>query len=139
MAPNYLTGLSAFLKANTAVAALVSTRIWFPEIPEDQEEAMPQKAILLQPAGGAYAADYILLGEPKVDVRCYAQKLDDCMLIYLAVHDALKAMQRTASYGKLIMHNCTQDGGPLFLREPELNWPFMLSTWTLKASEITQT
>ena len=138
MAPNYLTGLSAFLKANTAVAALVSTRIWFPEIPEDQEAGMPQKAILLQQVGGIHPADYIARSFPKIDVRCYAEKLDDCMSVYLAVHDALKAFQRSV-YDKTLMHTFTQDGGPIYLREPDLAWPFILSTWTLQASEISQT
>ena len=72
MSPNYLTAIKAYLASVTAVTNLISpldihglpdptkARIWFPEIPEDQEKGMPQPAILLQQAGGTYPSNYIL-------------------------------------------------------------------------------
>lgn len=133
--PNPIAAIIDYLKADAGLSSLVNDRVYGMELPAADVQLMPRKCIVIQSAGGPGSSDYTHYGGTRIDVRCYGETSSVAYTVYLAAAEALKQMERNVQDNTLL-HNAIDGGGPSFLREPGLGWPFILSSWILNASEV---
>lgn len=124
------------LLADGAVSALVSTRVYDSEIPEDATGGMPEATIVLNAAGGTpypgHARQHY--GNTRVDVFAYAATLKTSRQLYFAVYGALKFSGPQTLKGVLLKSATVQSKG-ITGRDPERQWPLTLSSWLILAAE----
>ena len=128
-----LAALVAYLKADSAVAALASARVYGAELAPAEATSMPRHAVVCYATGGQ-PEHYVKLQAPRVDVMCYGPTPYEAKRLYLTVYDALKGAEREEQTSALI-HTALMNGGPLQNREPDTHWPFVWSSWTVTVSE----
>lgn len=132
-----IAAIVAFLKADDAVAALASSRVFGGELPTRETKNMPRAAVVVKPAGGGLLGmvdqDY---GDQRVDVDCYAQTAHDAWSLHLAVYAALKHMRRGVHAGTLLHWAKPSSRGTL-ARDPDTDWPDAISSWQVLAGEST--
>lgn len=134
--PDPLTGLIEFLKADTDLAALVSTRVFGAELPRNQVASMPRAAVVVQPAGGGLMGlEFQSWGDIRVDVDCYGSTAFASWQVYLAAYRALKMMQREVVAG-VLLHWAKPSARGNTARDPDTDWPITLSSWQVLVSEI---
>jgi len=132
-----IAAIRTVLLADTATAALVSTRIYGGEVPAAVEAAMPQGSIVLSPAGGLPnpGGGFQQYGNTRLDVCCYGATLNQAWQIYLAVYTALKQM-RSQHASNVLLHSVTVVSKGVLARDPVTQWPTALSTFNVLASEV---
>ena len=134
--PDPLTGLIEFLKADTDLAALVSTRVFGGELPQNQIAAMPRSAVVVSPAGGGLMGlEYQSWGDVRVDVDCYGATPFASWTTYLAAYRALKMMQAQVFSGCQLKWAKPSARGNL-ARDPDTDWPITLSSWQVLVAEV---
>jgi len=137
--PDPLVAVRSYLVANAGVSALAGTRVFVAELPSAEADSMPRGAVVLSAAGGAQsgpgARSHVEAGTTRIDVRCYGSSHVEASALHYAVLTALKAIGRTFVDGTLL-HSCVVEGGPFSLREPDVDWPLVLSTYSLLAAEV---
>lgn len=134
--PDLLVALVAHLEADTAVAAAVGSRVYGAELPPSETDAQPRAAIVVRYAGGLgqYGRGWQQWGDRRIDTLCYGADPAAAGGVFNALHPAMKQLEREA-YADVLLHWARQAGGPLQLRDPDTNWPLVLSTWQVLASE----
>ena len=136
MIPDPIVALTAFLRADAALVALLGTRVFGAELPEHEVASMPQRCVVLRRAGGGglHTGGYMRLGDFRLDVTCYGETPYQAAQVNLAVQDALKNMRRNVQ-GAALLHWATPSGGGIALRDPDAEWPLVFSSWQVLASE----
>ena len=138
-----IQGLRSYLLADATLAALVSTRIFNFELPASETASMPRQCVVLSLAGGPGSADYIRIGRIRIDVWNYGESPAKAWDVRQASHDALKHIrqdEKTISGGSGVMlHNAIEASGPRNFKDPEGNYPVILETWIVTASEAVTT
>ena len=69
-----------------------------------------------------------------LDVACYGETPYEAEQLRLEVNRYLKDFRRQMSEGFLI-HSFDLVNGPIHLREPQTEWPYVVETWRCLASE----
>lgn len=131
--------LVAILKADAAVAALVGTRVFGDELPRAETDSMPRKCIVVQHAGGAgpsFTQGTLPLEAPVFNVFCYGETGFQARSVRLAVHGALRGVERRTILDTLI-HWVKSAGGAIYGRDPDTDWPVHWSSWQALADERT--
>lgn len=137
MIPSVITALTEFLKADADVASLAGTRVFGAELPEGEAINMPRASVVCRPSGGGSyipGRSYIEIADPRVDITCYGATPYQADRTHRAVHAALKQMRRNVSAGCLL-HWALPTVSPLQLRDPDAEWPMVLSVWQVLYSE----
>ncbi len=127
----------AILKADTDTAALVGTRVFGDELPRDETDDMPRKAVVISPAGGAalsYTTATLPLEAQRLDVFCYGETLFQAEAVRRAVYGALKAVEREIA-ANVLVHWIRPAGGAMAGRDPNADWPVKWNSWQLLADE----
>lgn len=132
---NPLTSLATYLKADPAVAALASTRVYVAETPWDEATNQPRYAVAIWPTGGRHE-HYVPLQPIRVDIICYGATHLQGHTLFLAVYEAMKNIAREDNNDTLL-HVATQSAGPLTERDPRTHWPYTWSSWLVTAGEET--
>lgn len=135
--PDPLAALRTFLKQDQAVSDLVGGRVFAFELPDKENKSMPRAAVVLRQTGGGVfigGSTYLRLGDTRVDASCYGATAWEASQVSLAVHTALKQMRRNTQ-GNVLLHWCNPSGGPTNLRDPDAEWPFVLTVWQVLAAE----
>jgi len=137
--PNPLEAVVDFLLNDAGVVDLVSTRVYFAELPRADTKLAPRAAVVVSASGGggtgAGDRSFIPLTKMRMDVRAYAATPYACWAIHLAVLDALKNLSRAVETATLL-HCATVTGGPLQLRDGDLDWPLVLSVYDVIVAEV---
>lgn len=130
-----IEALVALLRADAPLAELVVGRVYGGEIPRAAVAAMPQRCVLLDPAGGGFIGqafqDY---SDIRVDVHCYGETRRDAWHVHLACRDALKQMRSQTIAGVRLLWARSAGGGVL-AREPDTEWATAVSSWQVLAGE----
>lgn len=139
--PDGLLPIETFLKADAPVAALVTGRVFGFVLPEDEAGDMPRKCVVLAPAGGRSlgpsARSYSGFGTLRVDVKHYGETANEAYKVELAVWEAMKFSRRYGVAGEGGIFWATVEGGPTGpLHEPDVQWPFFLTTYLVRISEV---
>lgn len=134
--PDRLTALIAILKADAAVSAQVGTRVFGGELPPAETASMPRKATVISHGGGlgVFGGGYQEYGDTRVDARCYGETPLEADDVWRAAYGALKQMRRTLQ-GTIYVHWARPSGGPLSLRDPDTDWPYVFSSFQVLAAE----
>ena len=132
--------LTTFLKADAAVNALTEGRIFGEEIPPDETESMPRKAVTVSsaPGAGAFGRGYQEYGDVIVDIRYYGETPYEARRVRRAGYGALKNLRRSP-HANVLLHWAIRSGGPIGLRDPDTNWPFQFESFQVLLAERTLT
>ncbi len=135
--PSPIAALVEHLKADTTVADDVGTRVFGSEIPEDERSSMPEATVVVKRAGGldVIGQGFQEYGDIRVDVLCYAATPFLADELALAVQPALKQLRRTV-YEDCVLHWARASGGALPLRDPDTDWPIVVSSWQVLVGEL---
>lgn len=137
--PDPLVAVRIYLLADAGVAALASTRVFAAELPSAEASEMPRATVVIAAAGGGGASpgarSHVPVGGVRIDVKCYGASPAEASELHYATLSALKTIGRTFVDGTLL-HSCVVEGGPFSLREPDVDWPLVLSTYQLLAAEV---
>lgn len=134
--PDPLPALRAFVAADAAVIVLAGTRVFAEELPKAEADLQPRSTVLIESAGGGSSRDFVRLSRTGIDVRTYGVTPFHAMKLHLAVHEALKHLERVVQTpGPVLLHSVVVLGGPLALRDPNASWPFVFRSYELLAAE----
>lgn len=137
--PDPVKALMSVLAANADVAALVSTRVFGGELPESQATSMPRLCLVVTHAGGGhFGTSWQNYTDLRFDVFSYGATRHEAAQLWRAVHRALKGLRHTVS-ASVRLHWARQAGGPIPLRDPDTDDPYVLSTWQVLISEVAVT
>lgn len=136
--PNLISALIALLKADADVNTATGGRVWGGEVPSGQVDAMPQASVVVQAAGGlgVFGRGYQRHSDKRVDVICYADSPRAAYQLWLQVRPVLKHMRRQVQAGT-VLHWARPSGDATQARDPDTDWPAVLSTWQVLAAEET--
>lgn len=119
------------LKADSSITALVSTRVFGIELPQDEAKNMPRKAIVIQPSGGGTfpvgSNDFVEHSTLRFDAFCYGETPFEAEKVRREVYDVLKQLKRTV-INTVLIHWINSAGGLISLRDPETHWPVMFQS-----------
>jgi hypothetical protein len=150
--PDPTTATVSFLKADTGVSTLVSTRVYPWELPGTPtlpaivvtDSAGVRDAGYLpesrerQDHGGPPDTGYLAVGQTRLDVLCYGDgDFDEAKSVWLAAYEALKNLERIVHDEALLM-NASRVDGPLAERD-ESNRTVSSGTFVVTAAEIAAT
>lgn len=134
--PDPVSAVRTFVAADAAVAALAAARVYAGELLDTEAANMPRYAVVISAAGGAPSRDYARLGRTRIDVRSYGERPYLAMKLSLAVHEALKHLEReTETPGPVLIHSVTPEGGPTHMRDADGDWPVVLRSYEVLAAE----
>lgn len=144
--PDHLAALRTFLISDAGVAAATGgagsgSRVFAGQLPEKfvASGLMPTGAVLITAAGGlgTFGGGYQQFGDRRVDVRSYGASPHSANDLWRVVHPALKNLARELiGDPACLLHWARPAGGPLPLRDPDKDWPFVLSTWQVLSAEV---
>lgn len=139
MSADVLKAAVAFLKADSDVSGLLGTRVYGLELPASEIPNMPRQSCVLKLAGGPTnigGTTYLQAGQHRIDVFNYGGTGIDAVALQRATHDALKELDRTVQ-GDTLLHWAHQSSGPIWLRDPDGDWPVVVESWLVLAAETT--
>jgi hypothetical protein len=134
--PDVIGAVRQHLLADSALNTLVSGRIYGQELPRDQNQYMPRKAVVIRSSGGPAQMGTIPVGDVRIDFRCYGESPLEAMKVFRTVFPRMKFGTMRKAYGSALLHSARQDSGPINLLEPDVEWPFQFSAWMVKMAEI---
>ena len=107
------------------------------ELPASVAPKMPRKALVLQMAGGGGpigSRDFVPMQYMRVGAFCHGETGFHAMRLQREVHDALKGL-RNAVAGDTLIRSVSIDSGPRFFKDPETDWPTVIESFLVMASE----
>jgi hypothetical protein len=137
--PDITTALVNFLSANSSVTSLVGGNIFDTELPTSADLSMPTKAIVIDPHGGPDRFIWLQLHEVRFNLWCYGETYHLAYVVYETARLALKGASPLGVWANTYLHWCNPDTGPIPHRDPTLQWPYNLSSWLVRASDLTVT
>lgn len=135
--PDLIAALLSFLKGDTDVAALIGRQAFGGELPKSAIATMPSACVVLAHGGGAgaFGGGGQAYGDRRVDVRAYGATQHEAASVWNAVYAALKNLEHDDAARCHILW-AKEAGGPIPLRDPDREWPYMWSSWQVLMSEI---
>lgn len=127
---NITEALVAFLKADSAVLALVGTSVYGVEIPPKKAPDMPAKTVTIRPEGGPTNRGTVPVYRPRFEFWSTAETFLEAMEIDGAVYDALVGISREDVSGVGI-YAALPAAGARASREATTGWRAMV-----RAAEI---
>lgn len=117
-------GVVAYLKADTATAALVSTRVFGGELPASETASMPRGAIVARASGGvSLTGDSTLEHDTqRVDVFAFGPTPRKAARVMRAAVLALRRLT-PGVYAGCFIHWANPASGSIAGREPVTEWP----------------
>lgn len=132
-----MKALDTLVSAESTITDLVSTRIFTNRVPqsivEDKKTRVPPKMLVLRMAGGSAKADNMHTVDRTVDAICYGETDYDAEKVRLVVEQLFTDLDREIHDGVLI-HHINPAGGPIPSVEPDLVWPVIAQSFTVKAN-----
>ncbi len=135
-----LHALRTLLLADAVLASHVGTRIHGLALPKAEADDMPRKNVVLRMAGGLGVGSrgFAKIHTVRIDVFNYGATPFESAEVWRASHDAMKTIDRQV-YNSTLLHSADQAGGPVWLTDPDGDWPVTVESWMLLASETTMT
>lgn len=134
-APDMIDALRRYLLADPDVSELVGTRVFGGELPSGQASSMPRHAVVIRySGGGSLGGGHQEYSDKRVDVRCYGSTIYEADRLWRSVGPALQALQREV-HADCLLHWARRGGGPIDLRDPDTDWPFIFSSWQVLSSD----
>ena len=125
--PDPIAELRTLLLADTAVAALVGTRVFHSELPESESANMPRQAVVLALAGGPGRHKTLKVRGLRLDTICYGATLYESYELHQAVREALETFPPPS--GAVKSAEVVSDGQNA--RDPLKQWPVCFASYRL--------
>lgn len=134
--PDPVKALMLLLLADADVAALVGSRVFGGELPEAEAVSMPRSCLVVREAGGGLlGTGWQQYTDVRFDVFAYGATPRDASILWRAVHRRMKTFAR-ARYGSTLLHWAKPDAGPLPLRDPDTEAPYVFTSWQVLLAEV---
>ena len=122
--------------AESDITDLVGTHVYVNRIPrrviEDADTFHPPKILVLRQAGGFGNADLLPIEDQSVNALCYGETDQEADKVRRAVHQLFKYLLRE-THDDVLIHNINPTGGPIPSVDPDLVWPAVAQSYTVKA------
>lgn len=117
-------GLIAYLKADTALAALLAARVFAGELPPGETVQMPRKAIVLRASGGVSltSESYAEHDTQRFDLFAFGETPKEAARVLRTAALAMRRLRRSV-HAATLLHWANPAGGPSAGREPQTEWP----------------
>jgi hypothetical protein len=121
--------IAAYLAEVVEVVELSEGRIFRPELPEREDEHMPQACVLIRPAGGGqlFGRTRLPFKDSRLDIVCYGSTRLEAENLARQVSDALTELESSTHEG-VIVRWARISTEPASAIDPNTNWPFALVT-----------
>lgn len=131
---NPLAALAGYLREDSSLEAILAERIFAQTLPGSEADAMPRPAAVLRSAGGPGSPRHAPLLYVRLDAVSYGRTFLEADSVGWTLWSALNAVNRVTT-GGTILHGLVSTGGPVAVRDPDTEWPQVVSSWTLMAAE----
>ena len=151
---NPISAMMTLLREDSGVMDCVSAaHIYGGEFPKKDAQTPSLAAVVINAAGGATssegAASYIPITNTRMDVFCYGKKPLDAFDLFQEVdrvfrnlgrdHRPVPGMPGKSEYGHVeragvLLYNAIVSGGPIQTRDPDDDWPFVLSVYDVTSA-----
>jgi len=131
---NPLAALAGYLRAIPELQAACGARVFAQALPGQEAPQMPRTAVVLRSSGGPGTPRNLPLLYVRLDAVSYGRTYLEADNLGWVVHAALNGLDRVETGGTLL-HALVSAGGPISVRDPDTEWPQVVSTWTLMAAE----
>lgn len=130
-----LAALIGWLRARPALsAAPLSGRIFAGALPPAEVPNMPRMAVVVRAAGGPESPRHLPIVVMRLDVMAYGRTHHEAAAAQWPVFDELRRLVRVTTGGTLL-HAANPAGGPISGRDPDTEWPQLVTSWLLTAAE----
>ena len=134
--------LIAYCQSNAAIATAVGSVtvrgytnvLVLPEMLDIIADMMPRRAVVITTSGGPEITGPNDLARARMDVRCYGAHMADAWLLNDAVYAELRYNRPQTMNGKGVV-SLYPSGGGLQDTEPDTEWPYVFTEYTLVISE----
>lgn len=131
-----VVALMGVLKGDGNVAALAGESVFGTMLPEAMDTSMPAYALVVRQAGGgSLGSGFESWGDQRFDVFCYGGDTVQARGLWRAVYAVMKPLTPVVSAGVKLMW-ARSAGGPTPLIDPDVGWPYVLSTWQVLLTEV---
>lgn len=141
MAPaDPVRAMVAYLRSDSRVAALASSRVFADELPQAEGGVMPRSAIVVASAGGGFLGAGQNYGDRRLDFRVYGATLAKARELHNTVRLAMKNLEREqiadSPGSSVLIHWARLSADGTAGRDAGTDWPIYRSTWQILASDI---
>lgn len=134
-----LSALLAILKRDDDLIALIGTRAYGEELPEFEASAQPRAMLFVRRQPGPTAiGGYVDLERPGFELACFGETPAQAAEVHREASRVLKNIRREVSE-EVLVHSAQLVGSPQALREGQSQWPYVVSSWEVLASETQAT
>jgi hypothetical protein len=133
--PNPVLAVAALLEADTLVQGLCGANVFDHELPVAEDVLMPTKAIVVIPHGGPAGFATLTVYEARLALWCYGETQNLAYQVFDAAYMALKNSAPSV-WAATYIYNVMLAGGPTPSRDPVLQWPYNISTFLIKTSDV---
>jgi len=122
--------------ATNEINGLVGSKIFVNAIPEDDikkaDTRQPPKMLVLRMGGGGAKADIMPIVDTTVIALSYGETEFEADAVRRAVEQRFTLLTREI-HDSVLIHHINRTGGPIPSVEPDLVWPVIAQTFTVKA------
>lgn len=131
-----MKALRSLALADSDIASLVQTRVYVNEIPAADIKAadtrQPPKILVLRMGGGGGKSDILPLVDSTIISLCYGETDLEADKVRRAVAQRFTLLTRE-THDEVLIHHINPTGGPIPSVEPDLVWPVVAQSYTVKA------
>ncbi len=123
-----------YLKAQSAISSLLSTRVYGLELPESEVANMPRKNIVINSAGGIGQESLLDVYTYRLDFLCYGETPFEAYETWRTLRTELRDMTKNVS-AATFLYSAVHSAGPFSFRDQETDWPVTLDTWLVMTQD----
>lgn len=99
---------------------------------------MPFECVVVDAGGGApgFGAGSLAVNEMRILISCYGRTIHLAYVLSMAVYQALKHLANVIERHTYVQW-CRPLTGSNALRDPDTQWPYVVSSWQALASDLT--
>ena len=129
-----LGALVSYLKAQSAISALIGTRVYGLEVPKADATAMPRKCIVINNAGGIGQASDLDVYQWRLDFKCYGETAFEAVKVWRTLRTELRDLDKNVT-DSTVLYNALHSAGPFSFQDQPTEWPVTLDTWLVKIQD----
>lgn len=135
--PDYVAAVIDLLASDADVRAMVGRHFYGGELPPSISVSMPQSALVVKRAGspGGYGNAWQNYGDIRIDIFAYGVTPALADRLYRRLNPVLQKLVRRV-HRRCLLHWAREGGGPIPVRDPDGDWPTVVSSWQLLVARV---
>lgn len=132
---NRLKALRSLLLADTDTAAQVGARVYYPKLPN--VTGMPQKTVVIshRGRGAGPGSGFQQHSTTLVGATCWGATDNEAEAVWRCVEGFMHQLRRSLSESVYI-YSAVPVEGPMYLIDPDTQWPYVFASYQVRASEL---